>query len=77
MQREVLETTKSRVFKSEFFFKDFFFHAVITERNNLDIRIRNSSSFIVFMKELLKSTRAEPNLTYNILHAEKFKLLTR
>ena len=47
------------------FFKDSFFPAVISEWNNLDINIRNTSFINVFKKELLKSTRPEPNSTYN------------
>ena len=48
--------------KSDNFLKDSFFPAVIAEWNNLDINI-NSSSIIVFKKDLLTFTGPEPNLT--------------
>ena len=57
------------------FFKDSFFPAVITEWNNLDINIRNSSSINVFKKELYKFNRPEPNFTYNIYDTKGLKLL--
>ena len=59
------------------FFKDSFFPAAITEWNNLDINIRNSSSINVFKKELLKFIRPEPDFTYNIHDTKGLKLLTR
>ena len=59
------------------FFKNFFFPAVISEWNSLDINIHIFSSVNVFKKELLKSIRSEPNSTYNINHTKGLKLLTR
>ena len=59
------------------FFKDFFFPAVISEWNNLDVNIRNSSSVNVFKKELLKFIRLVPNSTYNINDSKELTLLTR
>ena len=59
------------------FFKDSFFHAVISEWNSLDENIRNSSSVNVFKKELLKVIRPEPNSTYSINDTKGLKLLTR
>ena len=76
MLQEVLKATKSWVLRSDNFFKDPFFPALISERNSLDINIRNSSS-IVFKKELLKFIRPEPNSTYNINDTKGLKLLTR
>ena len=43
------------------FFKNSFFPAVITEWNNLDISIRNSSSCHIFKNLILKFIRPEPN----------------
>ena len=59
------------------FFKDFFFPAVISEWNSLDINIRNSSSINVFKKELLKFIRPETNSTVNINDIKGLKLLAR
>ena len=57
------------------FFKDSFFPAVISEWNNLDINIRNSSPINVFKKKLLKFIK--PKSTYNIHDTKGLKLLTR
>ena len=43
----------------------FLFPAVITEWNNLDINIQNSSFINIFQKELQKRIRPEPSF-YNI-----------
>ena len=59
------------------FFKDFFFPAVISEWNSLNIDIRNPSSINVVKKELLKFVRPEPNSIYNINDTKGLKLLIR
>ena len=49
------ESNKISCFKTRHnFLKDYFFPAVTSEWNSLDINIRNSSSVNVFQKELLK-----------------------
>ena len=75
-QGEVLKATKSRVLRSDNFFKDSFFPAVISEWNSLDTNIRNFS-INVFKKELLNFIRPDPNSTYNINGTKGLKLLTR
>ena len=49
----------------------------MSERNSLDVNIRNSSSINVIKKELLKFIRPEPNSTYNINDSKGLTLLTR
>ena len=51
------QSTKNTIFKVRYHS----FFAVITEWNNLDVNIWNSSSINVFKKELLKFIRPEPN----------------
>ena len=59
------------------FFKDPFFHAVITDWNNLDANIRKHSPTNVFKKEPLKFIKPEPNSTNNIHDTKQLKLFTR
>ena len=59
------------------FFKNSFFPAVITEWNNLDISIRNSSSCHIFKNLILKFIRPEPNRISSTQNFEGLKLLTR
>ena len=59
------------------FLKNSFFPAVITEWNNLDISIRNSSSCHIFKNLILKSIRPEPNRISSSQNFEGLKLLTR
>ena len=59
------------------FFKDSFFPAVITECNNLDISIRNSSLCHIFKNSILKFIRPEPNRISSTQNFECLKLLTR
>ena len=57
--------------------KDFFFSAVISEWNSLDINIRKYSSINVFKKERLKFIRLEQNSAYNINDTKGLTLLPR
>ena len=50
--QEVLEATKPEILRSDNFFIDSFFLAVITDWNNLDKNIRNSSSINVLKKAI-------------------------
>ena len=59
------------------FFKNSFFPAVITEWNNLDISIRNSSSCHIFKKLIVTFIRPEPNRISPTQTFKGLKLLTR
>ena len=59
------------------FLKNSFFPAVITEWNNLDISIRNSSLCHIFKNLILKFIRPEPNRISSTQNFEGLKLLTR
>ena len=59
------------------FLKNSFFPAVITEWNNLDISIHNSSSRHIFKNLTLKFIRPEPNRISSTQNFEVLKLLTR
>ena len=59
------------------FFKNPFFPAVTAEWNNLDISIRNSSSYHIFKNLILKFIRPEPKSISSIQNFEGFNLLTR
>ena len=59
------------------FFKNSFFPAVITEWNNLDISIRNSSLCHIFKNLILKFIRPEPNRISSTQNFDGLKLLTR
>ena len=59
------------------FFKNSFIPAVILESNKLDVNIRNSASFNIFKRVILKFTRPEPNQVFNVDSSEGLKFLTR
>ena len=59
------------------FLKNSFFPAVITEWNNLDISIHNSSLCHIFKYLILKFIRPEPNRISSTQNFEGLKLLTR
>ena len=59
------------------FCKNFFFPAVVTEWNNLNISIYNSSSYHAFKNLMLKFIRPEPNRISSTQNFEGLKLLTR
>ena len=48
--------------------KTLFFPSVMIEWNNLDKSIRNSKSFSIFLKNILKYIRPSPNSTYNCIN---------
>ena len=54
-----------------------FFPSTISERNNLDCKIRNSGSFSVFKKNLLNFIRPCATKIFNIQNPYGIKLLTR
>ena len=59
------------------FLKNSFFPTVITEWNNLDISIRNSSSCHIFKNLILKFIKHETNRISSTQNFEGLKLLTR
>ena len=59
------------------FLKNSFFPAVITEWNNLDISIRNSSLCHIFKNLILKFIRPDSNRISSTQNFEGLKLLTR
>ena len=59
------------------FLKNSFFPAVITERNNLDIRIRKSTSRHILKNLILKFIKPEPNRISSAQNFEGLKLLTK
>ena len=59
------------------FLKNSFFRAVITECNNLDISIRNSSLCHVFKNLILKFVRPKPKIISSTQNFEGLQLLTR
>ena len=60
MLEEVLKATKSRILRSDIIFsKDFIFPTVITEWNNIDINILNSSSINVIKQVANKCNRVK------------------
>ena len=59
------------------FLKNSFFSAAITERNNLDISISNSSLCHIFKNLILKFIRPEPYRFSSIQNFEGLKLFTK
>ena len=53
------------------------FPSIVTEWNNLDKSIRNSESFSIFKKNILKFIRPSPNSIFNCHNPKGVKLLTR
>ena len=58
------------------FFRHWYFPSIVTEWNNLDKSIRNSESFSIFKKNILKFIRPSPNI-FNCHNPKGVKLLTR
>ena len=58
-------------------FRNLYFPSILTEWNNLDESIRNSESFSIFKKNILKFIRPSPNSIFNCHNPKKLKLLTR
>ena len=59
------------------FFRNSYFPSIVTEWNNLDKSIRNSESFSIFKKNILKFIRTSPNSIFNCHNPKRVKLLTR
>ena len=59
------------------FFKNSFFPSTIIEWNKLDHKIRNSSSFIIFRKSILKFIRPSANSLFNCHNAKGINFITR
>ena len=58
-------------------FKKCFFLSAITQWNNLDLNIRNSSSLNVFRNSILKSIRSSANSVFNSHNPKAIKFITR
>ena len=59
------------------FFKNSFFPSTISEWNNLDHNIRNSSSFNIFRRSILKFIRPSANSFFNCHNPKGIKFITR
>ena len=59
------------------FFKNSFFPSTIIEWNNLDHNIRNSSSFNIFRRSILKFFRPSANSFFNCHNLKGIKFITR
>ena len=59
------------------FFRNSYFTSIVIEWNNLDKSIRNSESFSIFKKNILKFIRPSPNKIFNCHNPKGVKLLTR
>ena len=76
MLREVLLTIKFLSSMQKLFFsKNYFFPVVITEWNNVDTSIRNSSSCHIFKNLTLKFIRPEPYIISSTQNFEGLRLL--
>ena len=59
------------------FFRNAYFPSVVNEWNNLDKSIKNSESFSVIKRNILKFIRPSPNSIFNCHNPNGVKLLTR
>ena len=59
------------------YFDNSFFPYTIKEWNKLSLEIRNSESYSIFKKSLLKFIRTIPNSVFNVANIYGIKLLTR
>ena len=59
------------------FYKNYFFPTTIIEWNKLDHNIRNSSSFNIFRKSILKFIRPSANSLFNCHNPKGIKFITR
>ena len=60
-----------------FFFYKFFFPSTVIEWNNLDLKIRNYSTFSTFRKNILKFIRPSSSSIFNCHSPKSIKLITR
>ena len=58
------------------FFRNSYLPSTVTELNNLGKSIRNSESFSIFHKNVLKLIRTSPNRFFNCQNPKGIKLLT-
>ena len=58
-------------------FRNSYFPSIVTEWNNLNKSIRNSESFSIFKKNILKFIRPSPNSIFNFHNPKGVTLLTR
>ena len=78
MLREVFKKVKFLFSRQKQTFSNIiFFPAVIMEWNKIDIKIRNSASWNIFKRAILKFIRPEPNQVFNVDISEGLKFLTR
>ena len=59
------------------FFRNSFFPSILIEWNNLDINIRNSESYAIFKKSILRFIRPSENPIFNCHNSGGIKLITR
>ena len=59
------------------FFRNSFFPSTLIEWNNLDINIRNSESYAIFKKSILRFVRSSENTNFNCHNSGGIKLITR
>ena len=59
------------------FSRNSYFPSIVTEWNNLDKSVRNSESFSIFKKNILKFIQPSPNSIFNCHNPRRVKLLTR
>ena len=59
------------------FFRNSFFPSTLIEWNNLDINIRNSESYAIFKKSILRFIRPSENPIFNCHNSSGIKLITR
>ena len=59
------------------FFRNSFFPSTLIEWNNLDINIRNSGSYAIFKKSILRFVRPSENTNFHCHNSGGIKLITR
>ena len=59
------------------FFRNSFFPSTLIEWNNLDIHIRNSESYAIFKKSILRFIKPSENPIFNCHNSSGIKLITR
>ena len=66
-----------QIFCESEYFANSFFSDTIKEWNELSLKIRNSESYSIFKKHLLKFIRTIPNSVFGVANIYGIKLLTR
>ena len=67
----------NQIFCRSEYFVNSFFPCPINEWNKLSLEIRNSESYSIFKKSLLKFIRTIPNSVFSVVDIYGIKLLTR